>query len=573
MAKKKNDLGGGCLVLFGLPFLAAGLFVLFMGIKPVYMASKAEAWPKLEARLNHVELEINRDSDGGTTYEVIARYTYTYQNREYESDQVNFSSGADNIGSYQKDKFKHLQRAKKRKLPVSCYVNPESPDQAVLDREVRTESLLFMIPFGSIFALVGAGLVFGPLFMGRRSKKEKLMETQEPNKPWLWNKKWQDGVIDSSTNSSFLGSLALAIGLNLFLTPFWVGLLSDNRAPFFAFAIVGLFQVFGLWEIGAFFYQLMRRFKYGKTTFCMETFPAVIGGSCRGLIKVPTEVKASDGFELKIENIHQYTSGSGKNSTTHRKVLWQQQKKIKARRHSESVIRTELEVDFELPSGGRISESDGDTKYWQLTATSETPGVDFKAEFRLPAYITEQSEDKPVEEVDYEELPVQQGFLQKELLKHKITLKETSDSLHLIVPARRRWSAVFISFLFLAGFSGGLAYAISEKEYVASAFVGIGTLISAFCFYAYTFIRRETEVEKGLISVRECHPFGGQTLHATVEEVSFNIGWTSSTNDKPSAWKLEAKRGKDKSLAIITGFKNQLLLKQLRKKIEEILEA
>ena len=155
MAKKKQDLGSGCLVLFGLPFLLAGLGVIFLGLKPVYLSYQAKNWSQVEAKILSTELDKNRDSDGGTTYEVKARYSYTYQASDYEGNQVNFKSGADNIGSYHQNKYEQLKRAKAKKQKVKCYVDPGNPEEAVLDREIRTDSLLFMIPMDQFLRLWG----------------------------------------------------------------------------------------------------------------------------------------------------------------------------------------------------------------------------------------------------------------------------------------------------------------------------------------------------------------------------------------------------------------------------------
>ena len=129
-------------------------------------------------------------------------------------------------------------------------------------------------------------------------------------------------------------------------------------------------------SIGNFIYQFMRKKKYGVGVFEMETFAAVVGGFCRGIIRVPVEVQAHEGIQLKLTNIHQYSTGSGKQRQTHRDVLWEDHKTVKTKRHKQNFFRTEIEVEFEIPSGSKIKESDGDTYYWELEAKADTPGVD-----------------------------------------------------------------------------------------------------------------------------------------------------------------------------------------------------
>ena len=245
---------------------------------------------------------------------------------------------------------------------------------------------------------------------------------------------------------------------------------------------------------------------------------------------------------------------------------------IKARNHSASLLRTELEVDFEIPSGGRISDSDGDTKFWQLTASAETPGVDFKTEFCIPVFTTEESQDRPVEEQDEEDLGISDIDLKKALVKHRITLQEAGNKWLMKVPACRSRLAVFISLTCTIGFAAGIYFALQQKEYVFMGLSGFACFISTLCLYSYSLIKRETQIKGGQILVRESHPLGNKELHGKQEEVSFLIKCTCETNGAESTWKLTAKRGHSDKLEIVKGFKDRDLLEQLKLKLEHRLE-
>ena len=137
MARNKNA-PAGCLVLFGIPFFLAGCFVIYLGISSLFKSWEAESWSKQEATITELELKRHHDSDG-TTYTVTAKFNYEYLGSKYSSDQVNFDSGSDNIGSYHQKKYRELKQKKDQAQGISCYVNPADPNQAVLDREIRTE--------------------------------------------------------------------------------------------------------------------------------------------------------------------------------------------------------------------------------------------------------------------------------------------------------------------------------------------------------------------------------------------------------------------------------------------------
>ena len=108
------------------------------------------------ANLLEVRLEQNHDDDG-TTYQAIARYTYTYEGRPYQGDRVGIDTTADNIGNYHQRTVTELERRLRAEEPISCFVNPSSPDDSVLFRELRFEKIAFYMLFAVIFG--GAGVV------------------------------------------------------------------------------------------------------------------------------------------------------------------------------------------------------------------------------------------------------------------------------------------------------------------------------------------------------------------------------------------------------------------------------
>jgi len=561
MAKTKNNIFTVIfLTIFGMPFFAAGAFVIFMALKPVYQNHLASEWKEVPATLTEVSLDGRGDS-----VKLVAKYNYTYEDKNYSSDQVAFNMMTGNVSRYHQNFHNKLNQAKANNESVPCYVNPSNPQEVILDRKNRTRMLVFMIPFGSVFVLVGGGLMCSGLFSSKARKKEKVLQEKAPDEPWKWNKDWQDSVILAKTSKGVWGLFGIAAFLNLFMIPFWAGILnSDKKVPIFAYGIIGLFQLIAFGLVGTFIYHFIRSKKYGKVNFHMETFPGVIGGQCKGVIKVPVEVQAMEGFKLTLKNIHQYRTGSGKNSTTHRDVLWEDSKIIKAQHGSN--FNTEIEVEFDIPSGGKISQSTGDSKYWELTAVAETPGVDFKEEFRVPIFVTEDSQNKPIEEFEEKKL-VESGYdLEGALPRYKILMQNVGQGLLIIVPRMRRISTSLITFIVTCGIGVGMSFAISHKEYFVTFVVGIFFLVFFAIFYSATFIKREFALKGENLIVKQTHPLGTKVVECQRDDAKFDISWNAKTNDKPTSWNLSLKVN-GKKITLVSNCKDKELLVALKHRL------
>jgi hypothetical protein len=142
----------GCMVaFFSVFFLVGGGFSLFF-LSPALQALKAKSWQATPCTILSSQVRTHPgDSDSGPTYDVAVLYVYTFGGREYKSNRYQFLGGSS--GGYQ-DKERIVRR-----LPpltrTTCYVNPEEPTEAVLDRSISREYAFVLVPL--LFLLVGLG--------------------------------------------------------------------------------------------------------------------------------------------------------------------------------------------------------------------------------------------------------------------------------------------------------------------------------------------------------------------------------------------------------------------------------
>ncbi|MEB0030540.1 ankyrin repeat domain-containing protein [Undibacterium sp. RTI2.1] len=144
-------------VLFGVSFTAAGIGAGAIPLaKQIIGLWKAQNLVAVQAQIEKLSLE---EHDGETrTYQVKAEFSYSYQALGHRSKRINIGGDSnDNIGDYQRDIYRELQRAKDQEQSVTLWVDPDDPEFAVYDRAIRWMRLLFLLPFASLFPAVGIG--------------------------------------------------------------------------------------------------------------------------------------------------------------------------------------------------------------------------------------------------------------------------------------------------------------------------------------------------------------------------------------------------------------------------------
>lgn len=150
-------------VLFSAIFAVAfGGFGIGMGLWPLLQNASAawqvRQWQPVPATVLHTQLDRRRDSEGAVMHEVRASYRYVVAGQPHVGHQVGLDERlrADNIGDWHEQWHRRLLDAQARGEPITAWVNPAQPEQAVLEREVRWALAAFRMPFGLLFTAIGA---------------------------------------------------------------------------------------------------------------------------------------------------------------------------------------------------------------------------------------------------------------------------------------------------------------------------------------------------------------------------------------------------------------------------------
>ena len=385
--RPSNRLGAGCLALFALPFAGVGVGAFIWAVWTLLDWRAASDWVEVPAELINIEL-VEHDGDDTTTYQTTATYRYEYAGQMHTSARVAIDVGADNIGSFQQRLYYELRAAHERDATVPAYVDPAKPSNAVLNRELRFGMLALKGVFACVFGGVGFGLLFGARYGAKTLAAQNALREQFPDEPWRWRPEWANGRIASSARSATYVEIGFAVLWNLISLPLLFVLLDAIAGGNTAAAIGLLFPLIGFglaaWAIRA--WLRLNRFKVATLT--LDRMPIALGGRLKGTIRVEAAVAVTTEFRLDLACVETRTTGSGKDRSSHERMLWQKQWRMPRHQCQITTAFTTIPVDAPVPAEQPMTTVDDASAAitWRLDVTGECPGPDFWSRFELPVF-------------------------------------------------------------------------------------------------------------------------------------------------------------------------------------------
>lgn len=136
-------------------FLLVGLGFLLIFALPAIKVVKARFWPAVECEILASSVATH-SGDDGATYSVEVTYRYAVDGVEYTASRYRFLGGS---SSGRKGKQRVVDALQPGTV-TTCWVDPEDPTQAVLDRNPSWHYAFALFPL--VFVVLGAvGLVIG----------------------------------------------------------------------------------------------------------------------------------------------------------------------------------------------------------------------------------------------------------------------------------------------------------------------------------------------------------------------------------------------------------------------------
>lgn len=124
-------------------FYAIGLGILGYALWSAHRSNVAAGWPVAEGTLESCSLENSCDGDGGPTYEVKVKYSYTVHHQQFEGTRLAFGYTASNTQAAHQKIHSKLAAAK----TVEVRYDPSDPSVSTLSFGIH-QSIQFFFAFG-----------------------------------------------------------------------------------------------------------------------------------------------------------------------------------------------------------------------------------------------------------------------------------------------------------------------------------------------------------------------------------------------------------------------------------------
>jgi hypothetical protein len=489
-SKKGNGPGPWVLVLFGLPFAAVGLGLLLLSVVPtLHDWTTMQGWQPVQATLVSAETVASRGSKS-TTYSVRAEYRYRVADQEYTGRRVAIGSGSDNVGEFQQALGARLEAAQRSGTPVQAWVNPDDPNEAVLDRSLRPGMLAFKLVFSLVFGGAGIGIiVFALRFWFARTSHAPTAGPAWEARPWESRAAWKDNRIRAQRRAGVWVLCAMAALWNLVALPmaFSVVPRALARGDHLAAGGLVLALLVGLvllaWAARSAFHAR----RYGDAPLELDPFPGSIGGHFGATLAVPVAYSSGLRFLATLQCVEHTRTRSGGKTSYESRTLWQVRGLAQVEAQGEGV---RLAVRFDVPAHLPASEDPGDGYHrWELQAHS-VPGSSgdnlapgFARSFDVPVYITNQKsvwlrQDAAQHPHLGEVAPAGDGA-------NVSDMEQVPGGVRLYFPYGRRWKTMLALLVFGALFAGAgtLLWNSGAPLPFALIFGGIGWLVVLGALY------------------------------------------------------------------------------------------
>lgn len=455
-------------VIFGGIFFFAGLMAAYFSFGQMTVKYFATAdWYPVYAQLN--ELELQRNYGESTTYSVNASYSYSVNGRDYQGSRVGLSSGSDNIGDYWQELYERLNQQRSQDQ-VFVLVNPDDPQQAMLDRTYRWEQLAFGMLFVLTFCVVGGVIAWFSL------RKQKPIHEQRLSMQ-------QSGIASNEKHGFWFliwfGMVFFAVGT---LPAFWVLPEAVRDGEYAAFALL-LFSIVGL-SIMVWGIRQRKNFKtIGPTPLYLDPMPGAIGGQVGGYFDVGAMVWEHP-LEVSLNCIRRSKSGD----KTTRRIVWQTSARAYSQQSANGMRvkflfdcpadkpatrpwQNRSSIHWEVAADGHLNirgQQQAFTRSWEVPVES---GASVAASnVQIPQHFLDESEAANLQQA-------------RERAAEQIPITKNGATLNIVSAAGRGLMGALMGILFGAIFGGVGVFTIGEGWWPGYIFALIGALVIGSCLF------------------------------------------------------------------------------------------
>jgi len=312
---KKGGVTRWLLLFFGVLFVVGVVATYFAFIRPWQRIQDAKGWAETPCRVEDAWIDEHTGEDS-TTYSIEVLFAYTYDGEDYKSSWYSFAGGSSSDYSGKKAVKDRLLRERQ----TACFVNPDDPYEAVLDRDFTSEMWLGLIPV--VFALVGGiggfftlrsivrrrVLAFPPSAMQAKPVAPSAGMPQAPP---------ATGPVLLEPKTSPVMKLVIMV----FVAAVWNGIVLAVLLTEFVWFIL-IFAGIGVVLIGAVIYQLLACFN-PRPRLTVSTNAAPLGSGVELRWDVSGRTERIEKLAITLEAREEATYQRGTNTYTDRRTFAQ----------------------------------------------------------------------------------------------------------------------------------------------------------------------------------------------------------------------------------------------------------
>ena len=296
----------GCFIFGLLFFLMGAAFFYFAFGKGVVKLYQARDWTPTPCTILSSEVQSH-----GDTYSIEVRFSYSVNDKSYESNRYDFVEGS----SSGYDSKAKVVRSIPPGSRTTCYVNPQNPSDAVLERGFTSDMYFALIPL--LFATIGfIGMYFAIASKVNLSGRSKTDVSVVPESRGM--------KVKSSPMARFIGRLFVALFWNGIVSIFvWqaVKAYQSGDPDYFLMIFLIPFVLVGLGLIAGVGYSFLGLFN-PRVEVTVNPQEVALGSTINVSWKIEGSFERIKQFQIRLEGTEEAHYRRGTTNYTDREVFF-----------------------------------------------------------------------------------------------------------------------------------------------------------------------------------------------------------------------------------------------------------